>query len=48
MLGLHCVLAGELSAAEADLLAKLAYEREASDYAIDRVVTSAEAAEAIA
>jgi len=47
MLGLHCVLSGELSAAEADLVAKLAYEREASDYAIDRAVTAEEAGGAI-
>lgn len=48
MLGLHCVLSGELSAADAEVVMRLAYLREASDYATDRPVPRAEAEEAIA
>jgi uncharacterized protein len=47
MLGLHAVLAGELSAGDAEIVTRLAYLREASDYATDRVVTREEAAEAV-
>lgn len=48
MLGLHCVLPGELEPKAADLVAKLAYQREASDYAADRPVSRAEAQDAVA
>jgi uncharacterized protein (UPF0332 family) len=47
MIGLHFVLTGALTAAQADALAKLAYLREAADYAPAEPRTPAEADEAL-
>ena len=48
MLGLHEVLSGRLSASDAEIVTRLAYLREASDYATDRAVTREEPEEAVA
>lgn len=47
MLGLHCVVTGELTAGTADALAKLAFMREAADYAPVQPPAAAEAADAV-
>lgn len=48
MLALHGVLAGRLSTSDAEIVTRLAYLREASDYATDREITGPEAEEAVA
>jgi uncharacterized protein len=47
LIGLHYVVPGELTAAQGDLLFKLAFMREAADYAPARPASAEEAAEAL-
>lgn len=47
LIGLHYVLSNELSAAQGDALARLAFMREAADYAPSRPPVAVEAAEAL-
>jgi uncharacterized protein (UPF0332 family) len=47
MIGVHYVLTGELAATHADALARLAFMRDAADYAPARPATASDAAEAV-
>lgn len=48
MIGIHCVLTKELTTAAGDALSRLAFMRDAADYAPARPTSATEAAEAVA